>query len=184
MPAVSPPAPTIEAGEGLAPVLRRNIAEMRARREAALRSAGPSDRIARRITDFAGSMGFVLLHLAIFGSWIGVNTLGPEALRFDPSLVVLAMAASVEAIFLSTFVLISQNRQAALDARRNDLDLQIDLLSEHEVTRMLGLVTAIAKRLGVELEESTDLDELQQDIAPEELMEQLESEQKQEKRTS
>jgi uncharacterized membrane protein len=91
------------------------------------------------------------------------------------------MVVSLEAIFLSTFVLISQNRQAALDAKRNDLDLQIDLLSEHEVTRMLCIVTAIAKRLGVEFDKGTDLDELQQDIAPEELMDELESEEKAEK---
>jgi uncharacterized membrane protein len=161
-----PPGPTIEPGEGLAPVLRRNIAEMRARREASVREAKLADRVAQRITDFAGSMGFVFLHLAVFGSWIGVNTLGPETFRFDPSLVVLAMAASVEAIFLSTFILISQNRISAAESRRAELDLQINLLAEHEVTRLIDLVTRIAERVGVPAQDDPELQELRRDVEP------------------
>ena len=167
------PGPTTETGEGLAPVLRRNIAEMRARREAALRDARPSDRIARCITDFAGSIRFVLLHLVVFGSWIGINTLGPEGLRFDPSLVVLAMAASVEAIFLSTFILISQNRISAAESRRAELDLQINLLAEHEITRLISLAKAIADKLGVEEAADPELDELERDVAPEAVLQEL-----------
>ena len=80
-------------------------------------------------------MRFVYLHLALFGGWIIVNLgLIPGLRPFDPSFVVLAMVASVEAIFLSTFVLISQNRMAAAADRRADLDLQVSLLAEHEIT--------------------------------------------------
>ena len=167
------PGPTTETGEGLAPVLRRNIAEMRARREAALRDARPSDRIARCITDFAGSIRFVLLHLVVFGSWIGINTLGPEGLRFDPSLVVLAMAASVEAIFLSTFILISQNRISAAESRRAELDLQINLLAEHEITRLIDLATRIAERVGVPGSDDPELSELRRDVEPGAVLETL-----------
>ena len=166
MAAAPPPGPTTEAGEGLAPVLRRNIDEMRARREAALRDARLSDRVAQRITDFAGSMPFVLLHLCAFGGWILINTLGPESLRFDPSLVVLAMAASVEAIFLSTFILISQNRISPADSRRAELDLQINLLAEHEITRLIDLVTQIADRVGVPAQQDPELAELRRDVEP------------------
>jgi uncharacterized membrane protein len=60
------------------------------------------------------------------------------------------MIASVEAIFLSTFVLISQNRMAALADKRADLDLQISLLAEHEISRIIALVTSIAERMGIE----------------------------------
>lgn len=168
-----PPGPTTEAGEGLAPVLRRNIAEMRARREAALREARLADRVAQRITDFAGSMAFVLLHLLVFGSWILLNTLGPEGSRFDPSLVVLAMAASVEAIFLSTFILISQNRISAAESRRAELDLQINLLAEHEVTRLIDLVTRIAERVGLPASDDPDLEELRRDVEPGAVLETL-----------
>ncbi|MDY6922510.1 MAG: DUF1003 domain-containing protein [Pseudomonadota bacterium] len=151
--------------EGMSTVLRRNIAEMRERRERVAREASTSDRIARRITDFAGSMPFVLLHLLLFGGWVVLNTAGPPAWRFDSSLVVLAMAASVEAIFLSTFILISQNRISAAERRRAELDLQINLLAEHEVTRLIDLVTRIADRLDVPARD-TDLDELRRDVAP------------------
>src|SRR5438093_2408734 len=98
-------------------------------------------------------MPFVYLHLIIFGLWIIIN-LGwiPFLPAFDPTFVVLAMAASVEAIFLSTFVLISQNRMQALAEKRAELDVQISLLAEHEVTQMMSLLDAIAKRLGVEIE--------------------------------
>jgi uncharacterized membrane protein len=60
----------------------------------------------------------------------------PGVPAWDSSFVALAMLASVEAIFLSTFVLISQNRMAAAADKRADLDLQISLLAEHEVTRL------------------------------------------------
>ncbi|MFN3668962.1 MAG: DUF1003 domain-containing protein [Brevundimonas sp.] len=151
--------------EGMAFVLRRNITEMRQRREAAAQAAGLGARVSQAITDFAGSMPFVLLHLVLFGGWILVNTAGPDALRFDPSLVVLAMAASVEAIFLSTFILISQNRISSAERRRAELDLQINLLAEHEVTRLIDLVTRIAERLDVPARDA-DLDELRRDVAP------------------
>lgn len=173
MAAAHPPGPTVESGEGLAPVLRRNIDEMRARREAALRNARLSDRIAQRITDFAGSMVFVLLHLCVFGGWILINTLGPEALHFDPSLVVLAMAASVEAIFLSTFILISQNRISAADSRRAELDLQINLLAEHEITRLIDLTTRIAERVGLPEGADPELTELRRDVEPGAVLETL-----------
>jgi len=173
MAAAAPPGPTTEAGERLAPVLRRNIDEMRARREAALREARLSDRIAQRITDFAGSMFFVLLHLCVFGGWILINTLGPESLRFDPSLVVLAMAASVEAIFLSTFILISQNRISAADSRRAELDLQINLLAEHEITRLIDLTSRIAERVGVPESNDPELTELRRDVEPGAVLETL-----------
>jgi uncharacterized membrane protein len=72
-----------------------------------------------------------------FGLWIVAN-LGwiPGVPKWDESFVVLAMWASVEAIFLSTFVLIGQNRMQAAADNRADLDLQISLLAEHEVTKL------------------------------------------------
>jgi uncharacterized membrane protein len=102
-------------------------------------------------TRFTGSLNFVYLHLAVFGLWTLVNVGWiPGLPRFDPTFVLLATVASVEAIFLSTFVLISQNRMAALADRRADLDLQVSLLAVHEITRTLQLVTEIARRLELE----------------------------------
>jgi uncharacterized membrane protein len=160
----------------MAAVVERNIDALLARRQREERAKGWQDRLADAITRFTGSMPFVYLHLALFGAWIAVNLpWAPAALRFDPSFVILAMAASVEAIFLSTFVLISQNRMAALADKRADLDLQISLLAEHEVTRVVRMVAAIGRRLGVEESNDPELPELAQDVRPERVLEQMEA---------
>jgi len=156
----------------MAEVLRRNIEVMRAQRRRAADAAPWPHRLAQRITDFAGSMGFVLLHLVLFGGWIVSNLWGPEPWRFDPTLVILAMAASVEAIFLSTFVLISQNRMAVAENGRAELDLQINLLAEHEITRLIDLVGRLVAHAGLTPEDS-DLDELRRDVAPEVVLEHI-----------
>lgn len=159
----------------MAEVLRRNIEAMRAQRKEAAEAAPWPERLAQRITGFAGSMGFVLLHLLIFGGWILWNLLAPEPWRFDETLVVLAMAASVEAIFLSTFVLISQNRTAALADERADLDLHINLLAEHELSRLATLVAQIADRLDVPADDPA-LQEIQQDVSPHRVLDAIRSE--------
>src|SRR5437762_231728 len=150
---------------GLAPALDRNIRALRRRAEDEEKNARWQERTADAITQFTGSMTFVFLHLVVFGSWI-VGNLGwiPGVPAWDPSFVVLAMIASVEAIFLSTFVLISQNRMAALADKRADLDLQISLLAEHEITRLITLVTAISKKLEIEQAGDPELSELAQDV--------------------
>jgi uncharacterized membrane protein len=118
----------------------------------------------------------VYIHLVVFGTWIAIN-IGwlPFGPRFDPSFVVLAMVASVEAIFLSTFVLISQNRMAALADKRADLDLQVSLLAEHEITRLITLVTAMAERMGLDQAHDPELSELSRDVRPEKVMETMDA---------
>jgi len=163
------------SGDGMKSVLERNIQALQERRLREERQASAQEKIADAITRFTGSMTFVYLHLAAFGFWILANLgLVPGLPKWDESFVVLAMVASVEAIFLSTFVLISQNRAAAAADRRADLDLQIGLLSEHEVTRMLTLVRAIAHKLGVEEAHDREIDELERDVAPETVLDELE----------
>ncbi|MGE5502320.1 MAG: DUF1003 domain-containing protein [Ignavibacteriales bacterium] len=158
----------------LATILRRNIEalEEHARRERSQATA--QERLAHRITDFAGTMGFVYVHLVLIAGWVVVNVgwisgVGP----FDPSFVILATAASVEAIFLTTFVLISQNRTSAMADRRARLDLQINLLAEHEITRLISLVRAMAQEMGIEEGEDPELSELEREVAPETVLEEL-----------
>ena len=172
------PAPTYPspAASGLAPVLERNIRALHERRKKDEAEASGEERIAEAITRFTGSMRFVYIHLAMFGFWIVAN-LGwvPGVPKWDESFVVLAMIASVEAIFLSTFVLISQNRMQAAADKRADLDLQISLLAEHEVTRLVSLVQAIAERLKVESDVDHELQEIKQDVAPEVVLDEIEA---------
>jgi uncharacterized membrane protein len=159
---------------GMARIVERNIKALLGRRKEEDARKSAEEKIADSVTRFAGSMVFVYIHLTLFGLWIIWN-LGWLGLKpFDPSFVVLAMFASVEAIFLSTFVLISQNRSSIQADKRADLDLQVSLLSEHEVTRLVTLVTAIAKKMDISDAEQPELDELAQDIRPEEVMNTME----------
>ena len=158
----------------MAGVVDRNIVAVLQRRRDEERRKGLQDRIADRVTSFTGSMLFVYIHLAVFGTWIIVNLGWTPLRRFDPSFVVLAMIASVEAIFLSTFVLISQNRMQAQADKRADLDLQVSLLAEHEITQLITLVTEIAKRMDVEAALDPELRELAQDVAPEKVLDHME----------
>lgn len=152
---------------GMTRTLRENILAMRARAAADAADMPLSDRIASAITRFTGSMTFVVLHLVVFGLWIAVN-LGavPGVPRFDETFVLLATAASIEAIFLSTFVLISQNRMGALADKRADLDLHINLLAEHELTKLSVLVGAIAIKLDVRSNVDREMAEVEQDVDP------------------
>jgi uncharacterized membrane protein len=110
----------------------------------------------------------------LFGTWILWNSKLLPLKPFDPSLVILAMFASVEAIFLSTFVLISQNRMAAMADKRADLDLQVSLLAEHEITRLVTLVTQIAKKMDIQESHDPEIPELEQDVQPEKVLDSIE----------
>ena len=168
-PTVPPPQPN-----GLNSALDRNIDALRRRRREEEANAGPQQKIANTVTAFSGTMAFVYVHLLVLIAWVGVNLgLVPGAPAFDKSFVILATAASVEAIFLSTFVLISQNRAAVAADRRADLDLQINLLTEHEVTRLISLTSAIAAKLGIEDAGDPELAELKRDVAPETVLDAL-----------
>ncbi len=166
---------THDSGEGLSPTLERNIQALVARRRREQQAASGQDKVADTITAFTGSMIFVYLHLALFGFWIIANLHWiPGIPAWDESFVVLAMIASVEAIFLSTFVLISQNRMTAAADKRADLDLQISLLAEHELTKLVRLLTQIAERLDVKPDAERDLEEAARDIAPERVLDKIE----------
>ena len=163
----------------MARVVERNIRALVAHRQEEQVKRNRQERIADAVTAFTGSMRFVYIHLLMFGLWIFIN-LGwlPIIPKFDPSFVVLAMVASVEAIFLSTFVLISQNRMAALADKRADLDLQVSLLAEHEVTRLITLVAAMAERMGIDQASDPELTELARDVKPEKVIETMEAEER------
>ena len=162
---------------GTAQVVERNIQALLAREQVKNQQKSWQNRLADTVTGFTGSMRFVFIHLALFGGWIAWN-LGWLALKpFDSSFVVLAMVASVEAIFLSTFVLISQNRMAELTDQRANLDVQVSLLSEHEITRLIILVTEMAKKMDIQEAHDTEIPELAQDIRPEKVLAAIEQNQ-------
>jgi uncharacterized membrane protein len=162
----------------LSDALKRNIAAIEERRAALKARASAGERIARAITAFTGSMAFVYLHLLIYGLWIVINVgVLPTVEPFDPSFVILASEASVEAIFLSTFVLISQNHMAASADHRADLDLHIGLLTEHELTKLAGLIDAIAQKVGAISQIPEEVAQVERDVAPEAVLDELEQQQ-------
>ncbi len=156
-------------------VVARNIRALVDERRRFDQRKTAQQRVADRITAFTGDMRFVYLHAVLFGGWIVLNPgVVPGVKPWDPfPFVMLAMAASVEAIFLSTFVLISQNRMQELADRRADLDLQINLLAEHEVTKLLAVVDAVAQKLGVESFERQEIDALKEEVKPDAVLREI-----------
>jgi len=170
-PTVPPPGPP-----SLNRALERNIAALERRRREEAAQASLQDRIAQAIASFTGSMRFVWVHLVLYGFWIVAN-LGwvPGFEPWDPTYVVLAMIASVEAIFLSTFILITQNRMAAAADKRADLDLQISLLAEHELSKLVAMVDAIADHFQIRHGADAEVEELKQNVAPEAVLDAISS---------
>src|ERR1035437_4402838 len=136
-----------EDNPALSNVVERNIRKIIQLRLKAVREKSLQDRIADAITSFSGSMVFFYVHIVWFCVWILLNT-GRVGMRpFDPfPYGLLAMVVSLEAIFLSTFVLISQNLLSKETEHLADLGLHTGLLTEHELTRVLQMLRAISKK--------------------------------------
>jgi uncharacterized membrane protein len=153
---------------------RRNVEAILQLEEAAKNQRTRSELLAERIARFCGSMRFVWVHVAWFSGWIIFNSM-PGTRHVDPfPFTFLTLVVSLEAIFLSTFILISQNHDTQISERRNHLDLQINLLSEQENTKMIEILTAIAAKVGADLRHDSHLEQLRQETQPEKLAEQIE----------
>jgi uncharacterized membrane protein len=133
------------------------------------------DRLAEKIAGFCGSMKFVWVHVVWFGGWILFNVI-PGIHHIDPfPFTFLTLIVSLEAIFLSTFILISQNLDSRISERRSHLDLQLNLLSEQENTKMIVMLHAIAAKVGADLSQDPALKALSEETQPERLIEQIEA---------
>lgn len=152
----------------------QNVAAIHQLESAALSDSTAMDLLADRIAGFAGSAVFLVMHVVWFTFWVGYNV-APRVAHFDPfPFTFLTLVVSLEAIFLSAFILTSQKRAALVSERRNQLDLQINLLTEQENTRMLKVLGAIAKKLDVEVADDPSSEVLEQATRPDKLIEQIE----------
>src|SRR3954454_20612367 len=145
----------------------------------ALAASSWSARVSDAISRFAGSLWFVVCHLAAFLAWALWNAMAPEGLRFDPyPYGLLTFIVSLEGVLIATFVLITQNRMALQSDRRDHLNLQVDLLAEQEMTLMLRMLRRISERLNIEPETSEQqrAEKLGEETNVYELMEALEKE--------
>lgn len=157
----------------VADVTRENVRAMRRLEELAQTQRSFADRAAERVAAFSGNIVFVWVHAAIFTAWIAWNS-WPGLPHFDPyPFIFLTLCVSLEAIFLSSFILISQNYEMRVTERRNQLDLQINLLAEQENTKMLRLLEDIAAQLGVRTQNDPEMQVLEQATHPETLARQI-----------
>jgi uncharacterized membrane protein len=155
----------------LAAIIEKNIDTIIQTRRSTANQRTTEERLADAITDFSGHMYFVYFHIVWFGIWILIN-LGFFGIKpFDPyPFGLLTMVVSLEAIFLATFVLISQNRLSAEADRRADLDLQIGLLTEYELTRAIKMLDAIQDKMGIDNDTDEELLDLEKDVRPEDVL--------------
>ena len=165
----SPPPKTVEE------VTAENVRTIGQLERAAQQEQSRWDRIAAVINRACGSMTFLGINAIGFAVWISLNTLIlPKP--WDPfPFSFLTLVVSLEAIFLSIFILIAGNRQARVAERRSQLDLQINLLAEQENTKTMKLLHLIARKVGVEEEADEEYEVLEQVTRPEKLIAQIDS---------
>jgi uncharacterized membrane protein len=156
-------------------VTYQNVQEIAGIEREALRRRSTAERLGDLIATQAGRMWFILLHAIWFLLWIGLNTgWGSRAGRFDPyPFSLLTMVVSLESIFLSLFILMSQNRSARQADQRSHLDLQINLLSEHENTKMLKMLQALCSHHGLAAGADPEIADLATRIKPQEVLREL-----------
>jgi uncharacterized membrane protein len=128
----------------------RNIQAIIDLERRAVAASSWSERVSDAISRFAGSLWFVICHLAAFTAWASWNALAAPSLRFDPyPYGLLTFIVSLEGVLIATFVLIAQNRMAVQSDRRDHLNLQVDLLAEQEMTLMLRMLRRVSERLNI-----------------------------------
>lgn len=176
---VTPTEPTAPPpGEKtLAGALSRNIEAVARRRAEDAKSISTGVKLAMAVSGVIGRMRFVYGNLVFYGAWVLASQgLVPGVPAFDHDLYLIGSVASVESIFLSIFILIAQNSSAAANDRRDDLNLQVGLLTEHELTQLIKVTAAIAAKLGIDPEHHGEIADLQRDVAPEAVLDKIERE--------
>lgn len=135
-------------------------------------------KLADRFTESFGTVSFLLLNMLAFAIWIVVNAdILPGVEAFDPfPFSFLTMVVSLEAIVLAIVILISQNRDAKIGDLREEVDLQIDVKSEAEITKLLELLTKFLEKNGIDLSGDHVLQEMLMPVDVDELEEVLEEE--------
>src|SRR5258707_7846196 len=136
----------------------QNIRAICAMEKEALSQRSVSACLGDAIATQAGKMWFITLHAIWFAAWIILNLRGFSRLVFDPfPFAFLTMIVSLESIFLSLFILMSQNRSGLQADERNHLDLQINLLSEEENTKMIRMLHALCKHHKLSIAEDPEI---------------------------
>ena len=153
-------------------IARRNIEVVEQLERASDKERSLGEHIADHITRFGGTILFAWLHVLWFGLWMILNLL-PHVPHWDkPPFSMLTTIVSLEAIFLTIFILVSQNRQSELSDQRNKLDLQINLLSEQENSKMMAMLEAIMEKLGIQ-QDDPEIPAMATPTHPDKIIEQI-----------
>jgi len=132
------------------------------------------ERIADALTRAAASTPFLVFHVVWFAAWIVLNTGVIGTQPFDPfPFGLLTLIVSLEAIFLSIFVLMAQSRESTVAELREEVSLQVVLRMEEEVTKTLQLVAGLYTRLGHQVSEDPELREMLGPLDEDEIERQL-----------
>ena len=118
-------------------------------------------RIADKLTAFCGSTPFLIFHIIFFTTWVTINSgFFPRLLTYDPfPYGLLTMIVSLEAIFLTIFVLVSQNRSAHINTVREEVHMKVNLIAEEEITKILQVLAEMRKHMGIKKEDE-ELEEM------------------------
>lgn len=140
----------------------------------------PSERLADSMTDLFGSFWFLVLNVIFFIVWVVLNNnIIPGVKTFDPyPFTFLTMVVSLEAIFLAIIVLISQNRAAKIADLREEIDLQINVRAEEEITKILNILDAVHDHIGLPADDDEELKEMKLKTSIDEIEKQIEEENK------
>lgn len=161
---MSQPIASTEKLAGLQARLQQNRQIIRSLKEKQDKKRSYAEKLADFMTALFGSMGFLIINAVWFAIWIVINlNLIPGITPFDPfPFGLLTMIVSLEAIALAIVVLISQNRSSKIADLREEVDLQIDMLTERELTKLMHLVCAIAEKQGIDLSQDQELQSMLQ----------------------
>lgn len=158
-------------------VLQQNVKTIMDLRRRHEQSKTKTQKLVARVTNFAGGLRFVVVHAILFGSWIIWNSGLLPVPIFDPApFVGLALWATVECLFLSSFILMRQNEMSQVNERRAELDLQVSLLTESELTELVRIAEVMSQKLGVDSSQFQNLEEAKKEVTPEHVIHELEQE--------
>ncbi len=137
-----------------------------------------AEKLADWITNYFGSISFLILNAFFFVGWIMINTGKIHGIpAFDPfPFNLLTTFVSLEAIVLAIFVLISQNRATKVEDIREEVDLQINIIAEKEITKLMKMTALLLKKTGIDVAEDQELQKMLKATSAEELQKRLEKE--------
>ena len=152
---------------------QQNVAMMGRMEDASREERTLGERVADRFAAVVGSWAFIIVQTVLMALWVGLNVVA-WVRHWDPyPFILLNLALSFQAAYAGPIIMMSQNRQSRMTERRNQLDLQINLLAEQETTEILRLLRKICEKQGIGLEDEAALRALTQKTRPEEVVKEI-----------